>query len=56
MSIAPSSTTAAGHLQHGEAHIDLNTMAPLPLPDDEPHVLFSPRQDVVIWPLAELNH
>ena len=43
-------------LQHGEAHIDLNTMAPLPLPDDEPHVLFSPRQDVVIWPLAELNN
>jgi len=42
-------------LQHGEAHIDLNTMAPLPLPDDEPHVLFSPRQDVVIWPLAELK-
>jgi uncharacterized protein len=42
-------------LQRGEAHVDLNTMAPLPLPKDEPHVLFSPRQDVVIWPLAELE-
>jgi uncharacterized protein YqjF (DUF2071 family) len=41
-------------LQHGEARIDLNTMAPLSLPDDEPHVLFSPRQDVVVWPPTEL--
>jgi uncharacterized protein YqjF (DUF2071 family) len=41
-------------LQQGEAEIDLNTMAPLPLPDDEPHVLFSPRQDVVLWSLDEL--
>jgi uncharacterized protein len=41
-------------LQHGEAHVDLNTMAPVPLPDDDPHVLFSPRQDVVVWPLEEL--
>jgi uncharacterized protein len=41
-------------LQHGEAHVDLNTMAPVPLPGDEPHVLFSPRQDVVVWPLEEL--
>jgi uncharacterized protein len=38
-------------LQEGEADIDLNTMAPLRLPDTEPHVLFSPRQDVVVWPL-----
>jgi uncharacterized protein YqjF (DUF2071 family) len=41
-------------LQRGEAHIDLNTMAPVPLPDEEPHVLFSPRQDVVVWSLQEL--
>jgi uncharacterized protein YqjF (DUF2071 family) len=40
-------------LQHGEATIDLNTMAPVAL-EGEPHVLFSPRQDVVVWPLAEL--
>ena len=38
-------------LQEGEADLDLNTMAPLRLPDTEPHVLFSPRQDVVVWPL-----
>jgi uncharacterized protein YqjF (DUF2071 family) len=42
------------HLQRGKARIDLNTIAPLPLPDDEPHVLFSPRQDVVVWSLEEL--
>ncbi len=42
-------------LQRGEAHIDLNTMAPLPLPADEPHVLFSPRQDVVLWSLDEVE-
>jgi uncharacterized protein YqjF (DUF2071 family) len=41
-------------LQRGEAQIDLNTMAPVSLPDDEPHVLFSPRQDVVVWPLEQL--
>jgi uncharacterized protein YqjF (DUF2071 family) len=45
---------APWHLQEGEAHIDLNTMAPLPLPDVEPHVLFAPRQDAVIWALKEL--
>jgi uncharacterized protein YqjF (DUF2071 family) len=42
-------------LQRGEAHVDLNTMAPLPLPDEAPHVLFAPRQDTVIWPLRELG-
>jgi uncharacterized protein YqjF (DUF2071 family) len=42
-------------LQRGEATVDLNTMAPLALPDEEPHVLFSPRQDVVVWPLDELR-
>lgn len=41
-------------LQRGEAQLDLNTLAPVPLPDDDPHVLFSARQDVVVWPLAEL--
>jgi uncharacterized protein len=41
-------------LQYGDASIDLNTMPPLPLADDEPHVMFSPRQDVVIWSLEEL--
>jgi uncharacterized protein YqjF (DUF2071 family) len=41
-------------LQRGEAHIDLNTMSPLPLPDEEPHLLFSPRQDVVVWSLEEI--
>jgi uncharacterized protein YqjF (DUF2071 family) len=41
-------------LQHGEATIDLNTMSPVTLPSDAPHVLFSPRQDVVVWSLAEL--
>jgi uncharacterized protein len=41
-------------LQRGEATIDLNTMAPLPLPDEAPHVLFAPRQDVVVWPLEPL--
>jgi len=42
------------HLQHGDAVIDLNTVPPLPLPDDESHVLFSPRQDVVVWSLDEI--
>jgi uncharacterized protein YqjF (DUF2071 family) len=42
-------------LQRGEARIDLNTMAPLPLPAGEPHVLFSPRQDVVLWSLDEVE-
>ncbi len=42
------------HLQRGEAVVDLNTMSPLPLPDEEPHVLYAPRQDVVVWPLQTL--
>ena len=41
-------------LQQGEATIDLNTMSPVALGEEEPHVLFSPRLDVVVWPLAEL--
>ena len=34
--------------------LSLATFAVLPLPAAEPHVLFSPRQDAVIWPLEEL--
>jgi uncharacterized protein YqjF (DUF2071 family) len=41
-------------LQRGEARVDLNTIAPVPL-TGEPHVLFSPRQDTVVWPLRELD-
>jgi uncharacterized protein YqjF (DUF2071 family) len=41
-------------LQRGEATVDLNTMSPVTLGGNEPHVLFSPRLDVVVWPLAEL--
>lgn len=40
-------------LQRGRVSIDVNTMAPLPL-RDEPHVLCSRRQDVVLWSLDEL--
>jgi uncharacterized protein YqjF (DUF2071 family) len=38
-------------LQRAEAEIELNTMAPVELPDDEPHLMFSRRQDVVVWPV-----
>jgi uncharacterized protein YqjF (DUF2071 family) len=41
-------------LQRAEAAVDLNTMSPVPLPDEPPHALFSPRQDVVVWPLEEI--
>ncbi len=41
-------------LQRGEAVVDLDTVAPVPLAGQEPHVLFSPRQDVVVWPLQAL--
>ena len=41
-------------LQRGEASVDLNTLSPVELPPDEPHVLFSPRQDVVVWSLESL--
>jgi len=30
-------------------------MSPVSLPGDEPHVLFSPRQDVVLWSLDLLS-
>jgi hypothetical protein len=40
-------------LQRGTATVVANTMAPVPLPDDEPHVLYAPRQDVVVWRLED---
>jgi uncharacterized protein YqjF (DUF2071 family) len=42
-------------LQRAEGTIDLNTIAPVDLPDGPPHLLFSERQDVVIWSLTELS-
>ena len=41
-------------LQRGEARVDLNTITPVAL-SGEPHVLFSPRQDTVVWSLRELD-
>jgi uncharacterized protein len=38
-------------LQPAEARIELDTMPPLKVADDDPLVHFSARQDVVIWPL-----
>jgi uncharacterized protein len=38
-------------LQPARARIDLNTMPPLKVPEDDPVLHFSKRQDVVIWPL-----
>ena len=40
-------------LRRAEAEIELNTMAPVTLPDDEPHLLWGGRQDVVLWALAD---
>jgi uncharacterized protein len=40
-------------LQPAAARIDLNTMPPLKVSEDEPLVHFSARQDVLIWPLEE---
>jgi uncharacterized protein len=44
-------------LQRGEAEITLNTMPPpgVELPEDEPLVHFSKRQDVVIWAPARVR-
>ena len=41
-------------LRRAEARIDLNSMPPdaVSLPDEEPLLHFSGRQDVVIWPLV----
>jgi uncharacterized protein YqjF (DUF2071 family) len=41
-------------LQRAEAELELNTMAPVELPDADPHLLFSARQDVVLWGLSEV--
>jgi uncharacterized protein YqjF (DUF2071 family) len=38
-------------LEAGEAEVELNTMAPLALPAEEPLVHYSERLDVVIWGL-----
>jgi uncharacterized protein len=40
-------------LQPAEAQIDLNTMPPLKVSDDDPLVHFSARQDVAIWALDD---
>ena len=40
-------------LQQAHARIDLNTMPPLEVPEGDPLVHYSARQDVVIWPLEE---
>jgi uncharacterized protein YqjF (DUF2071 family) len=42
-------------LRRAEASIDLNTMAPVKLPDEPPHLLLSERQDVVIWSLRNAD-
>ena len=39
--------------RRAEAEIEVNTMAPVELPDDEPHVLWGGRQDVVLWALDD---
>jgi uncharacterized protein YqjF (DUF2071 family) len=38
-------------LQPARARIDLNTMPPFKVPEGDPLVHYSARQDVVIWPL-----
>jgi uncharacterized protein len=40
-------------LRDAEAEIELNTMAPVELPDEEPHILWGGRQDVVLWALED---
>ena len=42
-------------LQSATAEIDVNTMPPVELPDEEPLCHFSRRQDVVIWPLEPVG-
>jgi uncharacterized protein len=43
-------------LQRAEGEIELNTMPPdgIELPDEEPLLHYSARQDVVIWPLEQV--
>jgi uncharacterized protein YqjF (DUF2071 family) len=40
-------------LQPARASVALNTMPPFEVPEDDPLVHYSERQDVVIWPLHE---
>jgi uncharacterized protein YqjF (DUF2071 family) len=40
-------------LRRAEAEVELNTMAPVELPDDDPHLLWGGRQDVVLWALED---
>lgn len=42
-------------LQRGSVELEHSTLSPVALPAEAPHVLFSPRQDMVVWPLAELG-
>jgi uncharacterized protein YqjF (DUF2071 family) len=42
-------------LQRAEAHVERNTIAPLPLPAVEPHALYAERQDTVVWPLERVR-
>jgi uncharacterized protein len=45
---------APWQLQRAEATIERNTIAPVALLDDEPHLLFAPSQDLLAWGLEEL--
>jgi uncharacterized protein len=40
-------------LQQARARVDLNTMPPLKVPEEDPVMHYSARQDVVIWPLED---
>jgi uncharacterized protein len=40
-------------LRRAEAEIEVNTMAPVELPDADPHLLWGGRQDVVLWSLDD---
>ena len=40
-------------LQSARATIAENTQSPVALPDSPPHLLYSARQDVVVWPLRD---
>lgn len=42
-------------LQRGSADVETISVAPAELPDDAPHVLFAPRQDMVVWRLQHLR-
>ena len=42
-------------LQPAEAELELNTMAPVTLPDESPLAHFAERQDVVVWGLDQAS-